>query len=425
MAKIYKIHSRQIIDSRGTPTVEVECHLDDGTFALADVPSGASTGEHEALELRDKTNQYFGKSVYKALSNVNDIIAPALIGNGSNDIYEIDQLMFDLDGTYNKQNLGANAILGVSLACLKAFASSQKMQTFEFIKQISKTTKNVMPIPMMNILNGGSHADNNVDIQEFMIYPSGFKTFSESLQCGCEVFNTLKTVLKQKGYSTSVGDEGGFAPNLKSNQEALDLLMEAIEKSNYRAGKEVFLTLDVASSEFFKDTKPFPVHRLDKETSGIMIISKNHNSARLLTTLFRLRKIHKTYLAVCHGHISKKKGELKNELITFENDKKKIEKAITYYKVLSETNLTSFLELKPVTGRKHQLRKQLALIDNPIVGDKKYILSNKKIKSDKDLMLHAYSLKFYINNKKFFYKASPPPEFNKYLNKKKLNILNF
>ena len=181
----------------------------------------------------------------------------------------------------------------------------------------------------------------------------------------------------------------------------------------------------LASSEFFKDTKPFPVHRLDKETSGIMIISKNHNSARLLTTLFRLRKIHKTYLAVCHGQISKKKGELKNELITFENNKKKIEKAITYYKVLSETDTTSFLELKPVTGRKHQLRKQLAIIDNPIVGDKKYILSNKKIKSDKDLMLHAYSLKFYINNKKFFYKASPPDAFNKYLNKKKLNILNF
>ena len=181
----------------------------------------------------------------------------------------------------------------------------------------------------------------------------------------------------------------------------------------------------LASSEFFKDTKPFPVHRLDKETSGIMIISKNHNSARLLTTLFRLRKIHKTYLAICHGHISKKKGELKNELITFENNKKKIEKAITYYKVLSETDSASFLELKPVTGRKHQLRKQLALINNPIVGDKKYILSNKKIKSDKDLMLHAYSLKFYINNKKFFYKASPPAPFNKYLNKKKLNILNF
>ena len=181
----------------------------------------------------------------------------------------------------------------------------------------------------------------------------------------------------------------------------------------------------LASSEFFKDTKPFPVHRLDKETSGIMIISKNHNSARLLTTLFRLRKIHKTYLAICHGHISKKKGELKNELITFENDKRKIEKAITYYKVLSETNSTSFLELKPVTGRKHQLRKQLALINNPIVGDKKYILSNNKIKNDKDLMLHAYSLKFYINNKKFFYKVNPPAAFNKYLNKKKLNILNF
>ena len=181
----------------------------------------------------------------------------------------------------------------------------------------------------------------------------------------------------------------------------------------------------LASSDLFKDTKPFPVHRLDKETSGIMIISKNHNSARLLTSLFRLRKIHKTYLAVCHGHISKKKGELKNELITFENNKKKIEKAITYYKVLSETASTSFLELKPVTGRKHQLRKQLTLINNPIVGDKKYILSNKKNKSEKDLMLHAYSLKFYINDKKFFYKASPPKAFNRYLEKKKLNILDF
>ena len=179
------------------------------------------------------------------------------------------------------------------------------------------------------------------------------------------------------------------------------------------------------NTKYFENSKPFIVHRLDKETSGILIIAKNRKFAQLFTSLFRLRKIHKTYLAVCHGQISKKKGELKNELITFENDKKKIEKAITYYKVLSETNSTSFLELKPVTGRKHQLRKQLALINNPIVGDKKYILSNKKIKSDKDLMLHAYSLKFYINNKKFFYKASPPAAFNKYLNKKKLNILNF
>ena len=181
----------------------------------------------------------------------------------------------------------------------------------------------------------------------------------------------------------------------------------------------------LASSNLFKDTKPFPVHRLDKETSGIMIISKNHNSARLFTSLFRLRKIHKTYLAVCHGHISKKKGELKNDLITFENDKKKIEKAITYYKVLSETTSTSFLELKPVTGRKHQLRKQLTLINNPIVGDKKYIHSSIKKKSEKDLMLHAYSLKFYINDKKFFYKANPPKAFNRYLEKKKLNILDF
>ena len=181
----------------------------------------------------------------------------------------------------------------------------------------------------------------------------------------------------------------------------------------------------LASSNLFKDTKPFPVHRLDKETSGIMIISKNHNSARLLTSLFRLRKIHKTYLAVCHGHISKKKGELKNELITYENNKKKIEKAITYYKVLSETASTSFLELKPVTGRKHQLRKQLTLINNPIVGDKKYILSGKKNKSEKDLMLHAYSIKFMINGVKHTYTAPLPDYFKKMIKIKRLNFENF
>ena len=175
--------------------------------------------------------------------------------------------MFDLDGTDNKRNLGANAILGVSLACLKAFAQSKKLPIYQFIKNISQTKTHIMPIPMMNILNGGSHADNNVDIQEFMIYPSGFETFSESLQCGCEVFNTLKSVLKQKGYSTSVGDEGGFAPNLRSNQEALDLLTESIIQSNYKPGEEVFFTLDVASSEFYIKEKQ--TYKIDSENRNL------------------------------------------------------------------------------------------------------------------------------------------------------------
>ena len=251
MAQISKIHARQIIDSRGMPTVEVECFLDDGSIGVAAVPSGASTGEHEALELRDQSTKYFGKSVLQAIDNVNTIISPALLGNSSYDIYAIDKIMLDLDSTPNKQKLGANAILGVSLAVLKAFAISKNLPIYKYIGSIVSRKTNIMPVPMMNILNGGSHADNNVDIQEFMIYPSGLNSFSDALQCGCEVFNTLKSVLKKKGYSTAVGDEGGFAPDLRSNQEAIDLLLEAIEKSNYKSGKEVFLTLDVASSEFF------------------------------------------------------------------------------------------------------------------------------------------------------------------------------
>ena len=251
MTHIKKIHARQIIDSRGTPTVEVECLLSDGSLGVAAVPSGASTGEHEALELRDNESYFFGKSVLNAVNNVNTKISPLLIGNNSNDIYKIDEIMLNLDSTPNKNILGANAILGVSLASMKAFAISKKLPLYQYISLITSANYNVMPIPMMNILNGGSHADNNVDIQEFMIYPSGLNTFSEALQCGCEVFNTLKSVLKKKGYNTSVGDEGGFAPNLKSNQEALDLLLESIEKSNYIPGKDVFLTLDVASSEFY------------------------------------------------------------------------------------------------------------------------------------------------------------------------------
>ena len=255
MIQINNIHARQIIDSRGTPTVEVDCQLSDGSIGRAAVPSGASTGQYEALELRDDTHIYFGKSVLKAVNNVNSIITQALIGNTSNDGYEIDRIMLDLDNTDNKANLGANAMLGVSLALLKAFSQSNKMKVYEYISSLYNNNNYSMPVPMMNILNGGSHADNNVDIQEFMIDPSGLSSFSDAIQCGCEVFYKLKEVLKTKNYSTTVGDEGGFAPNLQSNQEALDLLSEAVIKSGYNLGKDVFFTLDVAASELFNKNK--------------------------------------------------------------------------------------------------------------------------------------------------------------------------
>ena len=251
MIQINNIHARQIIDSRGTPTVEVDCQLSDGSIGRAAVPSGASTGQYEALELRDDSPIYFGKSVFKAVNNVNSVITPALIGNTSNDVYEIDRIMLDLDNTDNKANLGANAMLGVSLALLKAFSQSNKMKVYEYISSRYNNNNYSMPVPMMNILNGGSHADNNVDIQEFMIYPSGLSSFSDAIQCGCEVFYKLKEVLKKKNYNTTVGDEGGFAPNLQSNQEALDLLSEAVIKSGYNLGKDIFFTLDVAASELF------------------------------------------------------------------------------------------------------------------------------------------------------------------------------
>lgn len=253
MTIIKNIHARQIIDSRGTPTLEVECHLDDGSFGRAAVPSGASTGQYEALELRDNYNEYFGKSVTQAVQNVNTSIKSKLVGSKISDINHIDKIMIEMDGTENKSYLGANAMLGVSLSYLKAIANFKKMELYEYIASITNTKKISMPIPMMNILNGGSHADNNVDIQEFMIYPSGLESFSKALQCGCEVFFQLKKVLKQKNYNTAVGDEGGFAPNLKSNQEALDLLSESVEKSGYILGKDVFFTLDVAASELFQN----------------------------------------------------------------------------------------------------------------------------------------------------------------------------
>ena len=267
MAKIHKIHSRQIIDSRGTPTVEVECHLDDGTFAIADVPSGASTGEHEALELRDGSTKFFGKSVYTAVKNVNEIIAPHLIGNDSHNIYEIDQMMFDLDSTENKKRLGANAILGVSLACLKAFAQFKKLPIYQFISHISNSHNTIMPVPMMNILNGGSHADNNVDIQEFMIMPSDDVSFSEGLKNCVQVYTSLKRLLSSKGWSTNVGDEGGFAPNLDSNEEVIEYLIKAIQSANFSYGKDIFISLDCAASEFF-DGKNYILNATDETFSS-------------------------------------------------------------------------------------------------------------------------------------------------------------
>ena len=278
MVQINNIHARQIIDSRGTPTVEVDCQLSDGSIGRAAVPSGASTGQYEALELRDNQDHYFGKSVIQAITNVNNIIKPALIGNTSNDIYAIDKIMLELDNSDNKSNLGANAILGVSLASLKAFAKSNNTAIYQYISSSYNNNNYSMPIPMMNILNGGSHADNNVDIQEFMIYPSGLSSFSEALQCGCEVFYKLKEVLKQKNYNTAVGDEGGFAPNLKSNQEALDLLSEAVVKSGYNLGQDVFFTLDVAASEIFnKDDNLYYLSSENKKLNNSQMIDLYQN----------------------------------------------------------------------------------------------------------------------------------------------------
>ena len=278
MIQINNIHARQIIDSRGTPTVEVDCQLSDGSIGRAAVPSGASTGQYEALELRDNQSSYFGKSVIKALSNVNNIIKPALIGNASNDIYSIDQIMLDLDNTSNKSNLGANAMLGVSLSLLKAFSKSHNMPIYEYISTQFNDGKYSLPIPMMNILNGGSHADNKVDIQEFMIYPAGLSSFTEALQCGCEIFNQLKTVLKKKKYNTAVGDEGGFAPDLNSNQEALDLISESVVKAGYRLGKDVFFTLDVAASELFnKNDNIYHLYSENKKLNSDEMIALYQN----------------------------------------------------------------------------------------------------------------------------------------------------
>lgn len=251
MALIDAIHAREILDSRGNPTVEVEVLLSDGQIGRAAVPSGASTGEHEAVELRDgDKGRYLGKGVQKAVDAVIDEISPALIGFDATDQRSIDQAMIDLDGTPNKGKLGANAILGVSLAVANAAAASADLPLYKYL---GGPNAHVLPVPLMNILNGGSHADSDVDIQEFMIAPIGAETFSEGLRWGVEVYHNLKAVLQEKGLSTGLGDEGGFAPNLPSNRAALDLITEAIKNAGYTPGTDIALALDVASSEFYKD----------------------------------------------------------------------------------------------------------------------------------------------------------------------------
>ncbi|MFD2655449.1 MULTISPECIES: phosphopyruvate hydratase [Gracilibacillus] len=253
MPYITDVYAREVLDSRGNPTVEVEIFTEAGAFGSALVPSGASTGEHEAVELRDgDKDRYLGKGVLKAVENVNEVIAPELLGIDVTRQVVIDQLLLELDGTENKGKLGANAILGVSMAAAHAAADYLGVPLYTYLGGFNATT---LPTPMMNILNGGEHADNNVDIQEFMIMPVGAPTFREALRMGAEVFHNLKKVLSGKGYNTGVGDEGGFAPNLKSNEEALSTIIEAIEAAGYKPGEEVKLAMDVASSEFYEDGK--------------------------------------------------------------------------------------------------------------------------------------------------------------------------
>ncbi|MBI5126568.1 MAG: phosphopyruvate hydratase [Candidatus Taylorbacteria bacterium] len=258
MAKIAKIIGREILDSRGNPTVEVDVILKDGSFGRAAVPSGASTGSHEAVELRDgDAKRYLGKGVVKAVKNVNTVLAKALVGKDF-DQRSLDTAMIKLDGTENKGKLGANAILGISLAFAHATAKSEKSPLYKYFAKIAKTKNTIqLPVPMMNILNGGKHAENSTDFQEFMIMPIGAKTFSDALRMGAEVFHTLKKILHSKKLSTSVGDEGGFAPSLPSNEAAVEIILEAITKAGYTPGKDISLALDVAATELYKDGKYF------------------------------------------------------------------------------------------------------------------------------------------------------------------------
>ncbi|AGF58857.1 enolase [Clostridium saccharoperbutylacetonicum] len=267
--EIVDVVARQIIDSRCFPTVEVEIYLEDGTIGRAAVPSGASTGMYEAVELRDgDKDNYLGKSVLKAVKNVNETIAEELIGCNVFEQTYIDKMLIDLDGTENKGKLGANAILGVSLAVANAAANALEMPLYRYIGGVNAK---VLPVPMMNILNGGSHADNSVDLQEFMIMPAGAKSFSEALKMCAEVYHILKKILNDKGYATGIGDEGGFAPNLKSNQEALDVIIEAIEKAGYKPGEEIFIAIDAASSEYYKDGKYVLEHEGRTLTAAEMV----------------------------------------------------------------------------------------------------------------------------------------------------------
>jgi enolase len=253
MTIISDVYAREVLDSRGNPTVEVEVYLESGAVGRAIVPSGASTGAHEAVELRDNDkSRYLGKGVLKAVENVNDLIAPEIIGLDALDQVGIDTKMIELDGTHNKGKLGANAILAVSMAVARAAADALDIPLYVYLGGFNAKT---LPVPMMNIVNGGAHADNNVDVQEFMILPVGAESFKEALRTGAEIFHNLKTVLKEKGLNTAVGDEGGFAPNFGSNEEALSTILVAIERAGYKPGVDVFLGMDVASTEFFKDGK--------------------------------------------------------------------------------------------------------------------------------------------------------------------------
>jgi enolase len=271
MTIISDIYAREILDSRGNPTVEVEVWTENGGYGRAAVPSGASTGEFEAVELRDgDKGRYLGKGVEKAVANVNEIIAPELFGVDSTNQVMIDEIMIELDGTKNKGKLGANAILGVSMACAKAAADSLGLPLFQYLGGVNGKT---LPVPMMNILNGGEHADNNVDIQEFMVMPIGAKSFKEALKMGAEIYHNLKKVLQMKGLSTAVGDEGGFAPNLSSNEEALKTIIEAIEKTGYKPGEEVVLALDAAASEMYdKESKKYKFSGEGKEFTAKELI---------------------------------------------------------------------------------------------------------------------------------------------------------
>ena len=269
MSLIAAIHGRQILDSRGNPTVEVEVSLSDNSFGRAAVPSGASTGAHEAWELRDGDKGCFlGKGVTQAVDNINNVIAEALSGWDALDQISVDQQMIALDGTANKSKLGANAILGVSLAVAKAAAQYTQQPLYRYL---GGAGANILPAPMMNIVNGGEHADNSVDVQEFMVMPLGFERYCDALRCGCEIFHNLKSVLNAKGLNTAVGDEGGFAPDLGSNREALDLIMEAIEKAGYRPGEQVRIALDVAATEFYDaDKKLYSIDGKQIDSAGMV-----------------------------------------------------------------------------------------------------------------------------------------------------------